>query len=208
MTDRRVAWGARGLAVAALAFLAPEARAQSLGADVQLASRYMWRGITRSQVWVAQPALSLTSPEVCLESHSLCGNVSGGAWANGQMQGAWPDELGDLAVRKRGFSEVDLWAEGAVRSEGLEFAAGGVRYLYPASDPGALWRLLTWDDDPWVEVLPLHAVRGGYLWRVRWSPHPQPTAPLRFVLEPRADDTSAPASGPLPENCFAQSPGR
>jgi hypothetical protein len=140
VTDRHVAWGARGLAVAALALLAPQARAQwSVGADVQSATRYMWRGITRSQVWVAQPALSVTSPEVCLESHSLCGNVSAGAWANEQMQGAWPDELGDLAVRKRGFSEVDLWAEGAVRSEGLEFAAGGVRYLYPASDPGALW---------------------------------------------------------------------
>jgi len=141
VSDTRVAWSVRGLAVAALALLAPEAQAQwSLGADVQSASRYMWRGITRSQVWVLQPALSGTMPLArCRERPEPCWSVSSGAWANAQMEGAWPDELGDLAVRKRGFSEVDLWAEGAVRSEGLEVAAGGVRYLYPASDPGALW---------------------------------------------------------------------
>ncbi len=70
------------------------------------------------------------------------------------------------------------------------------------------WAPLTWDDDPWVEVVPSHPVRGGYLWRLRWLPHPPPAGPLRVVLEPREGETGPPPTAPLPPGCFPAPPGR
>ncbi len=124
----RLARRVGALTLLALALAAPAARAQlSASADFQTASRYMWRGITRSETWVAQPALQA----------SVIG-LSAGVWSNWQVVGAWPDQISDLAPRHRGFSEVDLWAEAAEHNELADIAAGIVRYMYPASDSLAL----------------------------------------------------------------------
>ncbi len=73
--------------------------------------------------------------------------------------------------------------------------------------PDSGWKLLTWDDDPWMEVLPLRRVHGGYLWRLRWSPRPAPEGPVRVVLEPRPLETDTIARS-LPESCLEPGPGR
>ena len=69
------------------------------------------------------------------------------------------------------------------------------------------WKLLTWDDDPWVEVLPPRAAHGGHLWRLRWAPHPAPTGPVRVVLERRPAESDT-IKAVLPDTCFAPAPGK
>ena len=126
------------MAVAALALLAPDAHAQlSIGADVQSAGGYVWRGITRSQVGVIQPAVAVTLPPLCSADHLFCSTLSGGLWMNWQPGRAGDNELSDLSPGKRGISELDLWVEAAARGEMLELAVGSARYIYPASGVGA-----------------------------------------------------------------------
>ena len=137
MTDSHVAWSRLALAVAALALLAPAARAQaSLGLDVQVASRYRWRGITRGQTWVVQPALFGSTGEWCPALNGVCWGLSAGVWTNWQIGVVGADELSDLPPGRRGLSEWDGWAEINVRGELLDAAAGAVRYMYPSADVG------------------------------------------------------------------------
>lgn len=139
MTGKLAALRRRGLLLVALALQTPSAWAQpSLGVDVQVADRYMWRGITRSQTWVAQPSILGSWFFPCLETSMLGVSVSAGAWANWQIARAGASELSDLAPGRRGISEVDLWLEGAAHHDLFDFAAGVVRYIYPATDSGAL----------------------------------------------------------------------
>ncbi len=128
-----------GLGLAALAIRAPLARAQTeLGIDVQVASRYQWRGITRSAVAVVQPSVAATSSLGCVGSAAPCLSISAGGWTNWQIARASATELGDLAPGRRGLSEVDLWAEGATRWASLDLAGGFVSYFYLPTDSGAL----------------------------------------------------------------------
>ncbi len=160
MSAPRALWRILGPLTTAGALLVSGARAQlSVAADVQSAGAYVWRGITRSQVGVLQPALAITLPGPCSESGLLCFVPSGGVWMNWQVARAGADETSDLAPAKRGISEVNWWLEGAARSEVLELAAGFVRYLYPATDAAALrtraddtselYARLRWPRSPW-----------------------------------------------------------
>ncbi len=128
-----------GLGLAALAIHAPLARAQKeLGVDVQVASRYQWRGITRSQVAVVQPSVVATSSAVCVGSAAPCLSISAGGWTNWQIARAFGTDLSDLAPGRRGLSEVDLWAEGAARWASIDLAGGVVSYFYLPTDSAAL----------------------------------------------------------------------
>jgi hypothetical protein len=139
MRRARTRLGLAGLALAALAARAPVARAQwSGGIDLQMASRYRWRGITRTQASVIQPSIDLTWRLPCPETQALCGSLSGGAWASWQVSRAGVSELSDLAPGRRGFSEWDWWGEVAAHHELLDAAAGVVHYIYPSTDAGAL----------------------------------------------------------------------
>ena len=73
MNGSRIPWSDLGLAVVAIALLTTPVRAQaSVGADLQVASQYRWRGVTRTQGWVIQPALSGSTGELCSGSQFLC----------------------------------------------------------------------------------------------------------------------------------------
>jgi hypothetical protein len=65
--------------------------------------------------------------------------------------------------------------------------------------------LVTWDDDPQVEVLP--PASGGHHWRLRWAPDPPPAGPVFVQLEPREGE-AAPLSAAFPTDCFPPAPGR
>ncbi len=128
-----------GGALLSLALSATEAGAQmSVGANLQIASRYQWRGITRAQAWVLQPALSAATGELCPGSQTLCLSVAAGVWANYQLSLAGANELSDLPPGTRGFSEWNPWLEGTVRHELFEGSVGVVRYVYTAADSGGL----------------------------------------------------------------------
>ncbi len=179
MSRPRGPWLAFGAALAGLVLHAAPARTQpSLGVDLANASRYVWRGVTRSQTGVVQPSVAGTWSFALPGAAFQRVEVSAGAWGNWQVAGAWPDERSDLAVRRRGVSEVDLWAEGEARSEAVDIAAGVVRYLYPATDSSALrthadnttelYARLRLPRVPWVKpsltaFLDVEHVKGAYL---------------------------------------------
>ena len=70
------------------------------------------------------------------------------------------------------------------------------------------WTPLTWDDDPWLEVVPLRGHGDGYVWHINWTPHPAPAGPLRVRLDPRGGEPETPISAQVPENCFSPGAGR
>jgi len=98
--------------------------AQGLGVSLSLdvASSYVFRGVTLNSGAVAQPGLEVTG----------CGlPLTIGVWGNLDID----DDDGSLAAGQ--FSEIDLYASYAIPIDCVELSAGYVEYTYPggAADP-------------------------------------------------------------------------
>lgn len=113
-----------------------------VSSDVVLASRFMWRGLTRSNHWVLQPDLYATVGKQGWVSPALDVSlvaISTGVWANLELMSSAPDDLSDLGPGQRGLSEVNPWIQFTVEQYGQEVTAGFTSYFYLAdgSLPGA-----------------------------------------------------------------------
>jgi uncharacterized protein (TIGR02001 family) len=113
---------------AALLLAASTAAGQmTVTADAALANAYVWRGVSLTNRFVAQPDLYLTVP-------SGGGSVVVGGWGN--MDLGRYDEAGDLSegggVSSPDLTEVDLWAEyGHPLGAKLTGTGGVLAYLFP-----------------------------------------------------------------------------
>ena len=90
------------------------------GTDLDVRSRYVWRGVVRSSSSVVQPSLFLSwQPEGW--------TFTTGAWANIEAFGKDDRSLSD-AGRSRRLSELDYWVEAHTRRAGFDLRLGGVIY--------------------------------------------------------------------------------
>jgi uncharacterized protein (TIGR02001 family) len=112
---------------AAFLIAVPVAAQVTVTADAALASAYVWRGVSLTNRFVAQPDLYLTVP-------AGRGNVVVGGWTN--MDLGQYDRAGDLSegggVSSLDVTEIDLWAEyGHPLGPRLTGTAGVLTYLFP-----------------------------------------------------------------------------
>jgi hypothetical protein len=113
-----------------LIFLAVPAAAQvSAGSTLTLADRYVWRGSTRVNGWVLQPAAQL-------DFRVGRASLTAGVWANVELSQAGAADLGDAGADRRGLGEVDVDLTGGLDAGPLALAGGWVRYTYHG-DPDA-----------------------------------------------------------------------
>ncbi|HEV8455500.1 MAG TPA: TorF family putative porin [Gemmatimonadales bacterium] len=117
-------------AVIATAFLlagAPAAAQVSVTADAGFFNAYVWRGVSLTNQFVAQPDLYLTVP-------AGGGSAVLGGWSS--MELGRYDGIGDLSegggVSSPDLTEIDLWAEyGHPLGSNLAGTAGVLTYLFP-----------------------------------------------------------------------------
>lgn len=113
-----------------LCVASPPAYGQYAGTDVALASRYVWRGVTRVNHPVIQP-------------QGFLGFRTGGAfstagiWADYEPWEAGTRDLSDRGFDDRGFGELNVWVEHSRVIEGMDVTVGATRYFYPGDAPGA-----------------------------------------------------------------------
>ena len=129
------------LILGGLAGGATSARAQTtVGADLDLFSSYVWRGLSLTNKPVAQPNVYLTVP---------AGNASltVGGWANVEL-GQYDDPADDLSqaagISSFNLAEFDPYAEVSVPAGKATLAAGVVGYIFP-NDEGFTSDLNTWE---------------------------------------------------------------
>lgn len=172
-----------------------------VSSDVVLASRFMWRGLTRSNHWVVQPDLYATVGKQGWVSTALDVSlvaISTGVWANVELMSSAPGDLSDLGAGQRGLSEVNPWVQFTMEQYGQEFTAGFTSYFYlgDASRPAsrnseantsefyAAWRVVDeiveptfgWWFDPFYTMGSY--VETGLLFKLSGMPLPIPRAGL------------------------------
>jgi hypothetical protein len=112
------------LATLALLSLPSSSSAQiAAGASATVATRYVWRGITRVNGWVLQPSAWLGVRAASLE-------LSFSSWADVELHRAGSADLTQRGVGRRGVGELDL-ALALARPVGrFELSAGWTRYTF------------------------------------------------------------------------------
>jgi len=104
------------VAMATVALVSPAARAAEATVGLDLASAYVFRGVTFNDGLVAQPSLEVAGLPVTL-----------GVWANNDI-----DDYNDTFESGQ-FSEVDLYASYAIPVEGVDASIGYTEYTYPGA---------------------------------------------------------------------------
>lgn len=112
------------IVLALIAGLATPAAAQlSTGASATLADRYVWRGVTRVNGWVLQPAAEL-------ELRAGPAALAAGVWGDVELSRAGIGDLGDRGLDRRGLGEVDLDVSLGADAGRVALTAGWVRYTF------------------------------------------------------------------------------
>lgn len=108
---------------------APAAAQVYTGLDATLASRYVWRGVTRVNHWVLQP-------EAYVGFGVAGGFLSAGAWANAELHAARVGDLSDLGPGGSGWGEVSYWANFNGRRGVADISLAFLRYTYRGTGAG------------------------------------------------------------------------
>ncbi len=115
----------------------PVASQTSLGymaaGDVTFANKHIWRGATRSNLWVMQPHAYLTIGKEALDASPLDVTYVAftvGGWANLELQSGDGEDLSDRGAGERGLTEINPWFQLRVQRFGQDFAVGATRYYY------------------------------------------------------------------------------
>jgi hypothetical protein len=115
--------------VSASAWAGPASAQVYTGIDATLASRYVWRGVTRVNHWVVQP-------EAYLGLGVAGGFLSAGVWANNELGRAGAEDLSDLGPGGSGWGEVDYWASYSRRAGLVDASVAFMRYTYRGEQSG------------------------------------------------------------------------
>lgn len=151
--------------------LAVGAAAQiGVSGDVSIPSRYVWRGLTRSQVLLVQPSIYLSGGGV-RDSLRL------GAWTSIELTRPGRSQLSDLGRGETGLAETNYWIHFQREQENTSLAVGLNWYRFRGDQPTA-GRSRDWNTmevygsvhfrgvflapriEAWYDV---ERVRGGYL---------------------------------------------
>jgi hypothetical protein len=130
-----------------LSLVTPAAAQLSVTGAATVADRYVWRGVTRVNGWVAQPAAEVTG-------RTGRARLSMGVWGNVELSPAGAGDLGDRGLDRRGLGELDVEASAGADAGPLGFSGGWVRYTYrgdptsggrgPAENTSELFLSVTW----------------------------------------------------------------
>lgn len=112
------------LATLALLSLPSSSSAQiAAGASATVATRYVWRGITRVNGWVLQPSAWLGVRAASLE-------LSFSSWADVELGRAGSTDLTQRGVGRRGVGELDLELALSRSLGRFDLSAGWTRYTF------------------------------------------------------------------------------
>jgi len=128
-----VPWAIRAALLVVLATLEPGsgcAAQIASGASTSIATRYLWRGITRVSDWVIHPAAW-----VGIRGASTELSVSG--WGNWESGNAGSADLTQRGIGRRGFGEADLDVAVSREFGPTAVAAGWTRYTFHGDAAGA-----------------------------------------------------------------------
>jgi uncharacterized protein (TIGR02001 family) len=114
----------------------PELADTAAFATVDLASAYVFRGVTYNDGLVIQPSVEL----IGFGLPKAIGTLSAGMWANYNI-----DEYGSFSSDT--ISEVDFYAFYALPLDALKVSIGYVRYAYPNQTDGAVSNAVSLVDD-------------------------------------------------------------
>lgn len=158
------------LVLAFLALAEPAAAQLRLETQTALASRYVWRGITRATRWSVLPQMGLgwKGRGVALDA-GLSGAV--------ELGDGEPLDRSQVGVPGSGLGELDLWAAGSVYDGATAIRFGFIRYTYHGratrggldsrSNTSELWAALDLRREPFSPRLDLFydidRVQGLYL---------------------------------------------
>jgi hypothetical protein len=112
-----------------LGLVTPAPAQLSVTGATTVADRYVWRGVTRVNGWVAQPAAEIAG-------RARHARLSVGVWGNVELSRAGAGDLGDRGLDGRGLGELDVEASAGTDAGPLGLTAGWVRYTY-RGDPAA-----------------------------------------------------------------------
>jgi hypothetical protein len=116
------------LARPAAAQIRPGAAVQiRAGADALLASRYVWRGVERTNGFVLQPDAYLA---LDLKGAAW---VTGGVWGNLELERSAATDFSDRRDGKRGLGERDAWLQVTHVLGPVDVTAGWIGYFHRAS---------------------------------------------------------------------------
>ena len=108
----------------------PLAAQLGVGGDVTMPSRYVWRGVTRSQALVVQPALFLATG-------GARDSLRAGLWTSWDLSTTRADQLSDRGPGQDGRTEANVWVM-YQREEGTTtLAAGAIGYRFRHDGPVA-----------------------------------------------------------------------
>jgi hypothetical protein len=93
------------------------------GAASTVATRYVWRGVTRVSGWVVQPTAWVAARAGGIE-------LSASVWGNWELGAAGPADLTQRGVSRRGFGELDLDLAVASALGAVDIGAGWTRYTF------------------------------------------------------------------------------
>src|SRR6266576_4176026 len=113
--------------LAALTLVRPAAAQLRPGADALLATRYLWRGVERTNGFVLQPDLYVAygRPEV--------GWITAGIWGNVELESPAAADLSDRPVDGAGLGERDAWLQVTRTLAGVDGTLGWAGYFRRAS---------------------------------------------------------------------------
>lgn len=114
-------WSAACVVAAFLIIGTPQANAADVSVGADLASAYVWRGVTLNDGPVIQPSIDVAGP----------GYIGLNVWGNLDL-----DDYNDT-LESGEFSEIDLTASYAIPVEGFALGIGLIEYLYPDAPEGA-----------------------------------------------------------------------
>jgi len=114
----------------AFVLAAPLAAQLGVGGDVTMPSRYVWRGVTRSQAVVVQPALFLATG-------GARDSLRAGLWTSWDLSTTRADQLSDRGPGQDGRTEANVWVMYQREQGTTTLAAGAIGYRFRHDGPVA-----------------------------------------------------------------------
>ena len=131
MSGAHTARWLRAIGLATISTSTPLAAQLGIGGDLTVPSRYVWRGVTRSQAVILQPSLFLATG-------GSRDSLRAGVWTSWDVTGTRADQLSDRGRGRRWLTETNLWIQYQREQGATSLAVGAIGYRF--RDDGALAR--------------------------------------------------------------------
>lgn len=125
--ESRTRW-LRLFSVASMSMSPTLAAQVGLGGDVTVPSRYVWRGVTRSQAVIVQPSLFLATG-------GSRDSLRAGVWTSLDVTRTRADQLSDRGPSRGGITEANVWIQYQREQGATTLALGAIDYRFRDDGP-------------------------------------------------------------------------